>query len=279
VPWQLINRDGDIVPTADPQLTHDLGLCLPQRDHITYLLKNAGFVAVVLTPHGMQVKFRPQTVADAAFSQMMNWIGDQKPTRLMVSHFADCGWHQKLLRSNTTATRAYLVQLYNDSGRLPASPIAYRARSIDTLPLDCPLRAAVVAWRKARGNAPIAELLVGPIRERYTLVTRTGAAAKFVIAAYGSGLPIFTKAWLATPEAHTLQDQPDHLYAADCARAYNRAIVTRAPVLEDVDAVVCWPGVGPTRRRYRRLILPVGTDQLLGATIEDTNIDLLRRAS
>ncbi len=84
--------------------------------------------------------------------------------------------------------------------------------------------------------------------------------------------------WLGRTVGHRVEDQPDYAYGKWLAEVYGKVVATRAPSLDDVDAVITWPQQPRISYRYRRLVMPFESKRdstlLLSATVIDPAIDL-----
>jgi hypothetical protein len=154
-----------------------------------------------------------------------------------------------------------------------------RARDAGELGRDDPMSLALAYWREKSGKADNVSMgLHEMLEQRYTTFTTPKNSHDFLITNVGSGLPGFAREWLSKARGMRVQDQPDHLYGRSCAQSYREVLSRREPKFEDVDAIAHWPGYGPLRRRYHRLLLPfcdaMGNGWILSATRPDQAIQL-----
>jgi hypothetical protein len=166
--------------------------------------------------------------------------------------------------------------------RVSAATIS-RNISYDHLTPSNTLRQAIDHWKGVRDCSDrnqFTTLLRGTLESRFVLFKTPKRSEEFIVEAVGDGLPPFAHEWLSRTIGMRVQDQPDNLYGQSCAETYAQALHRQEPKLEDVDAVATWPGYGPVRRRYKRVILPFrhedGGTRVLSATLPDSSIDLRR---
>jgi hypothetical protein len=144
-----------------------------------------------------------------------------------------------------------------------------------------PLRAALDAWSATLGRYDaevIRPSLQKALDDRFVLVEAPDGSPNLFINDVGSGLTRLAEYWLSRARGLRVEDQPDYAYGKWVARLYQQALSCSEPLLEDVDAVVMWPGQPRQSYRYRRLVLPFkrrdGSSVLLGTTLHDPDIDL-----
>lgn len=252
---------------------------------VDFSIRNTGYIQVTRLPTGRAiVKLRGKTASPLALSNTSYWLHDYGPNRIMGNVFDESArtFRMRVLGDKTTATQRLWAMCAKAESTVPWQ-VARAPRSLDALAPDSPLRVAVSFWQeKARTFSlePVRSLLAREIGGRYMIVRLDSATDELVIVEVGDGLPEFARQSLARCVGLRAQDQPDYDYGRSCAQAYREALARGEPVLEDVDAVVAWPGFGRMRRRYKRLMLPFtagnGDRWLLTTTVQDPSIELLR---
>lgn len=246
-----------------------------------YVVKNLGFVRIDRRRNSASVRFRPDTVAPMAFARLMYWLAEEKIDRIAVSAYKDGDWRGFLHGEKLAAFRA-ISTLVNSSERdgNVADEVLSRPTVVSSLPAGCPLLGAIELWQEIGGDWESLgglERMRGILSDRFVLF-ECQSGGDFVVRDFGQGLPGCAKDWLERAKGKRVQDQPDKRYGWSCALAYEKTVQRLEPDLQDVDALVHWPGHGRLRRCYKRLLLPfmVGSRPvyLLSGTAEDSRIDL-----
>lgn len=255
------------------------------QSFVEFGIRNIGYVQVNRLPTGRAVvKLRGRTVSPLALSNTSYWIHDHCPNRIMGEIFDEASrqFQLQVLGDKSTATQRLWGMCAKADSSAPWR-VARAPCSLEALAPDSPLLVAISFWQeKARTFSlePVRALLAREIGGRYMIVRVDPRTDELVIVEVGDGLPEFARSSLARCVGLRAQDQPDYDYGRSCAQAYREALARGEPVLEDVDAVVAWPGFGRMRRRYKRLMLPFtagnGDRWLLTTTVQDPSIELLR---
>jgi hypothetical protein len=277
----LIDDSGAFWDSASSELRFELSGFGAGDAFPDYVVKNLGFVRVDKRYRSATVRFRPDTVAPLAFARLMYWLAEEEFDRVAVSAYEGGAWRNFLHGEKLGAFRAIsaLVNASQRDGNV-GSEVMSRPAVPSSLTEDCPLLRAIEVWRKVGGDwsrLPDVEAFRTVLSDRFVLF-ECQSAGDFVVRDFGQGLPDCAKTWLERAKGQRVQDQPDRRYGWSCALAYERAIRRLEPDLQDVDALVEWPGHGKQRRRYKRLLLPFVVNArpayLLSGTAEDTRIDL-----
>jgi hypothetical protein len=277
----LIDDSGDFWEASSVELRVQLNGFGAGDAFPDYVVKNLGFVRIDRRRNSASVRFRPETVAPLAFARLMYWLAEEKVDRIAVSAYKEGQWRGFIHGDRLAAFRS-ISALVNSSDRNGnvASDVLTRPTAISSLPKDCPLLAAIALWEEIGGDwgrLKSVDEISAVLMDRFVLF-ECQSAGDFVVRDFGHGLPECAKDWLERAKGQRVQDQPDKRYGWSCALAYERTIQRLEPDLQDVDALVHWPGHGRLRRCYKRLLLPfkVGSRPayLLSGTAEDSRIDL-----
>ncbi|MFM9938704.1 MAG: hypothetical protein ACKVP7_04315 [Hyphomicrobiaceae bacterium] len=278
------DHHGQLHTAMDGLLVHDLHSVLPKSAWADYLATNMGVVIASTTPRAVHIKFRPSRVGELPFFSMLMWLSEQRADRVVV-HTHDEAWRTKIIGGGEERTRLALLAIYNSSGSRPERKVLHSPRATETLPFDSPLRAALRYWVDVIGRydaTSLRRVATEVLGNRYALIKQTAGTTDLRVKACGEHMPSCAKEWLSAALGRRLDEQPDIEYARYCSQVYLRAASHGAPLLDDVDAIVAWPGYNSDRRRYRRIILPFddasGDVYLLSASFVDNSIDLRRRA-
>jgi hypothetical protein len=274
-------------PIGLEKLHRDFGTSCSLALFSDYTVKNLALVVLRAQDSIVEVRFRPTVVGDVALAGAMYWIGDYRPERTLLCHFDDNtnAWrHSVGGRWDRTLNRiSYLVS----AAKAQASKaVVTKELSPEQLPRNSCLSKALSQWKAASGfyeRSAFHVLLGATLENRYVVCSTPRRSQDFIISAVGSGLPRFAHEWLSRTIGKRAQDQPDSHYGQSCVNTYLQVLERNQPLLEDVDAIANWPDYGPTRRRYRRLILPFrdekGVTRMLSATLPDSDIDLRKMAT
>lgn len=281
----LFCDDGDEWGSRIAQLKRRLETRETDEAFVDFAIRNIGYIQVSHLATGRAVvKLRGKTASPLALSNTIYWMYDHGPNRIMGEVFDEATqrYHLRVLGDKVTAKQRLWAMCAKADSSGPWQ-VARAPRSLDALAPDSPLRVAIGFWQeKARTFSlePVRSLLAREIGGRYMILRLDRPTDELVIVEVGDGLPEFARNSLARCVGLRAQDQPDYDYGRSCAQAYREALARGEPVLEDVDAVVAWPGFGRMRRRYKRLMLPFtagnGDRWLLTTTVQDPSIELLR---
>jgi hypothetical protein len=280
MPLALIDDQGKLWDCCSTSLQFALETRLSGRDLAEYCVKNLGFVAAKQGDTALQVWLRPSHVAPVALAAVLFWLAEQKSARIGVSCYGDHRWSHEIHPSREMAIQA-IVALVNSAHAQRQDAVRSRSQEPVTLPTSSPLRPSLEHWLTSFGRlhrGRLESVTCHAAEGRYILLYAPSSSSRIIIKEVGQGMPAGAKHWLSRGIGMRLEDQPDTAYGGLCAKAYRRAKDRRQPILDEIDAIVEWPGFGRQRRRYRRLILPFqgtnGDVYLLGTSFEDARIDL-----
>jgi hypothetical protein len=260
-------------------LRFELGARDSLQSFLSYIVRNLGYIAVSHDFKSTQILLRPTAVSDAALVACFTALGDKQPSRTTLNIYDDPSnsWQHFILGPWARAIEQLAI-LVARSRREVSNVLISKPTNLARLERKNYLLSALSFWRGCSGfmeTDELSRLLAEVLTGRYVLFDATSEA--FIIRGVGDGVPEFARLWLSRTIGMPVQDQPDYLYGRSCAETYARALQQHGPLLEDVDAIANWPGYGPTRRTYQRLVLPVhisGRRCILSATLPDTKIDL-----
>lgn len=244
-----------------------------------YVVKNLGFVRVDRRGQSATIWLRPATVAPIALAELMYWLVDGKFERVLVNSFLHDAWQHTMVGAAEKSFTS-LATMLSSAAHLELSQEAVIARSssVSRMPADSPLTHALQLWWETSGDwhKMQARDFGTIVKARYSLFERQGGS--FFVHGYGTGLPDCAKAWFEKAVGSPVHDHPDQRYGLSCLVNYRTVLDNGQPELQEIDALVSWPGNVRQRRRYKRLLLPLSIGQRLGyllsATAEDISIDL-----
>ncbi|MFM9938097.1 MAG: hypothetical protein ACKVP7_01210 [Hyphomicrobiaceae bacterium] len=106
-----------------------------------------------------------------------------------------------------------------------------------------------------------------------------GQAASYALDSFGPGFPAYFQSYLDRRKtSEGCGGSPEKFYLRSNALAYQEAEDRFEPCLDDVDALVHWPGHGRIRHRYTRLMLPFRVGErswVLSTTAANPDVNLL----
>jgi len=256
-----------------------LDASLSSEDLRRYVVRNLGFIAVTESIGSLRLQLRPAVVSQMALSGLIYWMHDRAVERVLISCL-DCEWSHELVASREEAVRRLLVRAKFTAADREGDFLS-KTRTLDELPRASPLWAMLAAWSECSGKYDrerLQRLLDEALHGRYMLVEPMAHSAGLLVKEIGTGFNNLTVRWLSRIRGLRVEDQPDYAYGKWVTTLYRKVVNTRAPSLEDIDAVITWPQQPRISYRYRRLVLPfepVGDSTLLlSATIIDPTIDL-----
>ncbi|MEZ5843661.1 MAG: hypothetical protein R3D27_07985 [Hyphomicrobiaceae bacterium] len=246
-----------------------------------YAVCNLGYVGGAEHSRAVQLYVRPASVTAEAYVQAIYLLRDLEPGhRVVLSTWRDGAFSDELHRDGASAAAALTGRV---SERHAQSRARLKSREVTlTEAPDVFLRclAALGSGRQQHGGAAVDATTFDAVSTacdgRYVVFGRTDTC--FVLHSYGLNNPAHAMHWYEGNVGAPLRKDLDLEYSWFCNAAYRRALVRRRPLIEAVDALVELPRREKMRRRYYRLIVPLGdaTRPLVFiATIEDCGIDLL----
>jgi len=273
----VIDGDGRIWPWISPAIQKHLrGMGAAQYER--YVVKNCGFVVFRWIGRSATIKLRPAIVHSRAYGALMYLAADMSPASVALSTFDD-GWRHEVLGS-VGAALTRITWLIKAAQTVPGE-IFRRNRNLSDLAPTDRWRGIVSNWTPAPSWPQIQGLLDEASHlaaGRYSVFKRDADEGTFRFDEIGPGIPVWARLHYARAKGMRLQDGADHAFHKFCDSTYRDVCSANRPAIDEVDAVIAWPGFGPLRRRYRRLMLPyrdpANRHWMLSTTIEDPDIDL-----
>jgi hypothetical protein len=280
----LFDDRGETWDAKSRSLAEALQASLSGDELSKYVVRNLGFIAATENDGSVRVRLRPAVVSPAALSALLYWLYDQTIERVLIS-WLEGEWSHELVRSCEEAVTALLARVrFTATDR--EGDFLNQQRPLHDLPDTSPLRAVLNAWAECDGaydRERLLPVLRNATNGRFFLVEATTSSPSILIRDIGTGFGGDAGYWLGRTVGHRVEDQPDYAYGKWLAEVYGKVVKTRAPSLDDVDAVITWPQQPRISYRYRRLVLPFETRRdstlLLSATLIDPAIDLRVKVS
>ena len=136
------------------------------------------------------------------------------------------------------------------------------------------------ATREPSGQRALLAQLKAALGGRYVVFRQAEDNGRIVFHEFGPGLFSDYETWRTCAVGAPMEEQPDRAYGRWVASAYYDVMTMRQPRIEDVDAIVRWPNTGRARLRYKRIVVPLATDDplappmMLGGSLIDNRVDL-----
>jgi hypothetical protein len=243
----------------------------PNFDHL--VVKNFGFISVALRRCNAIVAVRPVTVSAIAVAALFYWLRELRPERVclrIMSEGAEEGAISEVFGSVDAFSRR-LEQVIEHHQTEPL--FSSLSLALGELEAQSPFHGMLAYW-EGSGKRLTGELAEFDRRfnGRFVLLRPTADGSQFLIDRAGDGLRVPDSHWRAVSQAGgvRLSDMPDRGYARWVSNAYELALKTGRPRLNDISARIFWPRGGRLHCEYRRLILPCldgsGRPLLLGVS-------------
>jgi hypothetical protein len=280
----LFDDKGELWDGKSRKLAEALHASLSSEDLLKYVVRNLGFIAVTENNGSLRLQLRPTIVSQVALGGLLYWMHDRAVERVLISCL-DEEWSHELVRTREEAVRRLLTKVRRD-GEDRRGDFLNQPRPLHDLPDTSPLRAVLNAWAECDGvydHKRLLPVLQNATNGRFFLVEAAASSPSIMIRDIGNGFTRDAGYWLGRTVGHRVEDQPDYAYGKWLAEVYGKVVTSRAPSLDDVDAVITWPQQPRISYRYRRLVVPFETGKdstlLLSATLIDPAIDLRVKSS
>ena len=208
----------------------------------------------------------------------VEWLRKSKVERAVLTVF-DTKWHDELIQtSKATARLEDIVQ----------GAQATRLNDLLTAPLPVaslngrqPLSDVVQSWPhlvNAYDTDTLVSLLRSAFDQRYVIVRKPANQGRMEFQEFGEKMFPGYDPWRSCAVGAPIQEQPDRTYGRWSADIYSTAVGGSQPQLAAVDAILRCPIKGRVRKRYQRVIFPLGStsagELCLGGSFDDPMIDL-----
>lgn len=279
----LIDDRGVLWPAQSRQLRAAFDSPYSGGEFVEYAVANLGFVAVDRHGSACHIRARPAMVGDATWQALCAWIGEARDERAALS-WLGTAWQTELHRPPHSALTR--LEALIGPARLPRheAHIARRVTGAELHPRSV-LGEIVRQWpdlSQPAARPALLSRLHEVLGTRYLVLRRDERHGRLVFHEFGDGIFRPYQTWRDCALGAPLAEMPDRAYGRWVEQCYALAWAAGEPLVEDVDAVVQWPHAGPTRMRYKRVVLPLqeaaGPPKLLGGSFLDDRIDLRVRA-
>lgn len=258
-----------------PSLRQKLRCPSAVSDLADFAVNVRGFVAVShRARETIELRLRPSIVKPLAMAKAVEFLGERDGVRVVVTSCEDVG---RFLSSRDRSIEHLLARLTEARSTRKGDFLA-RRHALQSAAADPDFGRILRAWRASRSGKCRGSMdpgLMGVVRAasggRYLEVVPDHASGRLVIGAIGDGYSLYGHGWKSVAVGGRFEDMPDFEYARWAAQGYRDASRVRAPIVEDIAAVVNLPPLGWILLAYRRVILPLGGNDrpalLLGATL------------
>jgi hypothetical protein len=246
-------------------------------DFIADAIEKLGFVEVIKTAPGYHVKFCPGKISGLAFCELMYWLNDQAPGRVLISAYTK-GYYHEMCRSIATASNriCQLRALHQPH----QEAIVFEERVLSDIATRSVLAAVLDAWRASSTpvNRDVLFDQLAPLAEQRIVMVEARPDGDLVMSRIGHGFRVPSRSTLHTLEGAPVTAHPDLVFGSWVDACYRLSLLKAAPQLIDADVCVSWTKEGRVRRTYRRLTLPFvtegGSTLLVGTTCVAADVDL-----
>jgi hypothetical protein len=267
----LVDKNGDVTPAFDEQLTEKFGYPMPDFDLPSYAVRNLGAIDIDLEDTRTIVRFRWLTVTREAIEACARLLLDLSASNISI-HCEAAEWteqqfataedavawlgdsqHTTLEANQRRATPHFVIQPQNLKA-LASRPLNRLEEPEDHFSLF------FKKWRISQGqfSTDVTESFVrfGDIDRAVIASERTDGRICFEH--IGARITVYNRAddaWTFRLSGRPIGDQFDHEYGRQVESVFRRALDMQEPQYDHVDAVI-QDGRGPVRFRYNRLLLP-----------------------
>ncbi len=267
----LIDKNGDVTPAFDEQLTEKFGYPMPDFDLPSYAVRNLGAIDLDIQETSAVVRFRWLTVSSEALEACARLLLDVSARDITV-HFEADRWSEERFSTAEDAV-AWLGKARRgmvDGPRRRASPhFVIQPQNIKAL-ANRPLNRLEEAedhfslffkkWRIAQGqfSSDVTDSFV-----RFGDIDRAVIASErqdgnLVFEHVGARITLYNRAddaWTFRLGGKPISEQLDQEYGRKVESVFRDALDRREPQYDHIDAVI-HDGRGAMRFRYNRLLLP-----------------------
>ena len=258
--WLMIDRRGQAWPDGSPQLREQLSNIVSSDLLRDFAVRNMGYVAVRATSSGVIVKINPALTTKAALISTLSLARLRSSSRAALAVFEGTGWKQHELLIGYGALSA---RLSREIGTAQSEEELAR-RPLSRGDLVAPLRGILEQWAAAvTGQADVQAFLSRVASSRFVFAEVDETTGEVFLNGVARDLTIAQ--FFPKGERRLLQEHPDVRYTQWIRRHYFEALLSGAPVFDEIDASIHLPD-GQRRHVYTRLLLPIRRNLLLCAT-------------
>jgi hypothetical protein len=279
----LIDSNGEMDLRTALMVRPELDGLMCEMSAREYLVKNCGYIDIVLNAGKLWIRMRPEKISDLTIATLCYVLSDFSNYRMIGNWYMLGAWNYEVLPVDMESLVDRISNLAITQRVIPLDRILRRTVDPDKLRIA---NAMSEFWRQVSiSNLPpkyleTIDFINNSLNGRYISI-RVESNFSIVFNDVGRGIPNCASSWTKKAFGLNVSCQPDQYYGRYCLDAYRKVALSNVPIFEDIDAVVAWPGAAEQRRKYRRIITAARSsdDQifLLGVSIPERSIDLRTR--
>jgi hypothetical protein len=251
---RIIDDKGRVWFEGDPMLRHEL-LCADYGVSLELdVVRNLGFVSVLVFKRHVQVRLHALNVSSVAIASALYLLHDHEEFIDTIEiNLVNTG---EVYRHDKPAGIERIIrisELANASKRVTA-----KSKPIEYVNSISDLSNIFSFWQQNKNACNISELI--NISNQATggrhIVVRYLNAATIEIESVGGGFMIPDPVRTLVQPGRKLTELPDQAYFTWVRSCYAEASASGRPSVSSINAKIFWPQVGWTARQYIRLLLP-----------------------
>lgn len=269
----LIDDRGELLEPHSLVLRSRLRASVEAGELREFAILNLGFIGLATSKSSVRVQLRPLLARRAALGTLYLWLHRHAPERVVVTWYNGC-WQDEIIGWHHDGWR-HITRLL-ERPEHPVKEFSRGSIAPDQLASENPLR--LVLEDKSRLPSIVAnpaQMLPAPLCDRYVLLAEDDNR-ELRVCDFGSLMMVRSPQWQRRARGRRVDDMPDWNYGRWVADAYRQVQRSGEPLLEEVAAVIDWPGFGTLSHTYWRLIVPgVGRGartRLLGVTLDNGGV-------
>lgn len=274
----LIDDEGEIWRGDSRELRAAFDSPYSGGEFVDYAVKNLGFVAINGYGASCQLRLRSTFVTEKTALSMQEWLKTSRFERVVISRFEQ-DWSNELLRLDSAIAR--LESLFASASSARTNDFlstTLKPSGLQSKPLISDI---IEGWPHLISTYE-ADLLVRLVRsvigDQYVVIKEAPAKGKLQFQELGLRMFVRHETWRNCAIGAPIEEQPDRRYGKWVSQVYREVLADGTPRLDSVDVIIRDPILGRSRRRYRRLLLPVLSNSdgglLIGGSFDDPTVDL-----
>lgn len=234
-----------------------------------YLCRNMGYAVLTLGSNQVSLRLNPSLTTGPTLAAIFYSLADLEVCPIRIEWYVSAIRYSHVCQDSKRAIDfvGSLVDQHANSGgdrfycrnvTMEEEPEAFRQlRRLFRNHAQNPVNELTVAYLKRR--------FVG----RYVFIKRDRTAGQYVFADVGDGYTGLAESGHCISIGQPIDDLYDREYGLFVAGAYREAAETGLPAINDVDVIIHIHRNKSNALSYRRLILPLPNDILLGVTVRN----------
>jgi hypothetical protein len=234
-----------------------------------YLCRNMGYALLAIDASHVSLRFNPGLTTGPTLSAIFYSLADLASRAIRVEWYVSATRYSHVCMDSKQAID-FVASLIEKNAIKVSDRFYCRNITVEDEP---------EAFRHLRRlfqnytDNPINELTIAYLRRRfvgrYVFVKRDRMAGQFVFADVGDGYTGLAESARSISIGRPINDLYDREYGLFVVGAYREAAETGIPAIKDVDVIIHTHRNKSNALSYRRLILPLPDDMLLGVTVRN----------